>query len=299
MFEDLYDEKPKVRNKSKKSIENDLPFSTKQILFVFIAGFLLIFGLFILFSTLYTVDAGQRAVLLTWGKPSMDVVGEGLHFKMPIAQKAVKLYVQTTKIEETADSASRDLQDVQTTIALNYHLSPSEVPKLYQQIGLAYQDRIIRPAIQESVKSITAKFNAEELVTKRSEVRNGIQEQLRERLSKSYIIVDDFNIVNFQFSEEFDNAIEQKVTAEQFKLKAEMDLERIRVEAEQKIAQAEAEAMSLKLQKQEITPDLIKLRQIEAQKLAIEKWNGIMPQVTGGATPFIDISNIQTQQESI
>jgi len=239
--------------------------------------------------TVFTISAGERGILLTFGKPSMDSIGEGLHFKIPIAQTVKKMEVRTQKVEVGADSASKDLQNVETTIALNYHLMTESVPKLYQEIGKDYRERIIDPAIQESVKAITAKFTAEELISRRPEVRQGIQEELRKRLEKYYIMVDDFNIVNFQFSEEFDKAIESKVTAEQLKLKAEMDLERIKVEKEQTIARAQAEAESLRLQKQEITPDLIKLRQIEVQRLAIEKWDGKMPQVTGSAIPFIDI----------
>ncbi len=253
-----------------------------------------IVGLFIvlaLFLSIFIVGAGERGVVLTFGKPSMDAAGEGLHFKIPFAQSVKKMEVRTQKIEVSADSASKDLQDVQTTIALNFHLMPELTPKLYQEIGRSYRERIIDPAIQESVKSISAKFTAEELISKRTDVRRMIQETLTEKLTKYYIKVDDFNIVNFQFSEEFDKAIEQKVTAEQLKLKAGMDLERIKIEKEQKITQAEAEAMALKLQKQEITPDLLKLRQIEVQRFGIEKWNGILPLVTGDAIPFISLGN--------
>ena len=252
-------------------------------------GIALIILLILLFGCFYTISAGQRGVILTFGKPSMDASGEGFHFKIPIVQTVKKIEVRTQKIETNADSASRDLQDVQTTIALNFHLMPESTPKLYQEIGTAYKERIIDPAIQESVKAITARFKAEELITKRPEVRRGIQEFLDEKLDKYYIEVDDFNIVNFQFSEEFDKAIEQKVTAEQLKLKAERDLERIIIEKEQKITQAQAEAESLRLQKQEITPDLIKLREIEVQRQAVEKWDGQLPKVTGGAIPFIDV----------
>lgn len=261
--------------------EPNIPFGS------ILVGLVIVIGLFM---SVYTVPAGERGVLLTWGKPSMDSVQEGLHFKFPIAQKVVKMEVRTQKIETNADGASKDLQDVQTTIALNFHLSPEQVPKLYQEIGKGYADIIINPAIQEAVKAAQAKFTAEELVSKRSEVRNKIQSLLSERLAKYYIIVDDFNIVNFQFSEEFDKAIEAKVTAEQQKLKATMDLERIKIEKEQTITRAEAEAQSLRLQKQEVTAELIKLREIEVQRLAIEKWDGVMPKVTGGAMPFIDIN---------
>jgi regulator of protease activity HflC (stomatin/prohibitin superfamily) len=278
----------------KKNMKNinkeDLP-DIKMIV-IGVICFILIVSIF---NCVYTIKAGERGVLLTFGKPSMDSVQEGLHFKFPFFQRIKKLEVRTKKIETEASAASKDLQDVQTTIALNYHLSPNEVPKLYQKIGLSYEERIISPVIQESVKAVQAKFTAEELVTKRPEVRRGIQETLTERLSKSYIIVDDFNIVNFKFSDGFVKAIEEKVTAEQLKLKAERDLERIKIEKEQAITKAEAEAQALKIQKSEVTPGLIKLRQIEVQKIAVEKWDGKLPMVTGGSIPMIEISNLQNK----
>ncbi|KKK92710.1 hypothetical protein LCGC14_2700200, partial [marine sediment metagenome] len=237
------------------------------------AGFAI---LILLMMSVYSVPAGHRGVVLTFGKVAEEVSDEGLHFKIPIMQRVKKIEVRIQKIEADADSASRDLQDVKTTVALNYHVIPDEANTLFQEIGLSYRERIINPMIQESVKAVTAKFTAEELVTRRTEVRSGIQEFLRARLLESNIIVDDLNIVNFQFSAEFDKAIEAKVTAEQLKLKAETDLERIKIEAEQTIASAQAEATSLQLQKAAITPDLIELRKIEVEQLAIEKWNGVL-----------------------
>jgi prohibitin 2 len=132
-------------------------------------------------------------------------------------------------------------------------------------------------------------YTAEELVSRRQEVRDMIRSLLRERLSKNGVIVDEFSIVNFAFSREFSNAIEAKTTAEQLKLKAERDLDRIRIEGEQKITQAKAEAEALRLQKENVTENLIELRKIEMQQKAIDKWDGRLPQVTGGAMPFIDV----------
>jgi regulator of protease activity HflC (stomatin/prohibitin superfamily) len=251
--------------------------------------------------TIYTIPAGYRGVILTFGKPSPNTADEGIHIKFPYAQSIQKIEVRIQKVETDTQSASKDLQNVVTTIALNYHIEPTEANKLFQEIGLNYQERIINPSIQEGTKAITSQFVAEELIIKRPEVSNGIKNFLHERLLKYHIIVDDFNIVNFHFSPEFDKAIEQKVTAEQLKLKADRDLERIKVEAQQTITSAQAQAESLRLQKQEITPDLISLRQIEVQskaldiqKIAIEKWNGILPQVTNGI-PFININPTTTK----
>ncbi len=242
----------------------------------------------------FTVPAGHRGVLLTFGKPMPFAYDEGIHFKIPIAQKAVRMEVRTTKIETGADSSSRDLQDVSTTVALNFHVNPESSVSLYQEVGMDYVHRIINPAIQESVKAVSARYIAEELITKRAEVRTAMQEAIRPRLENYHLVVDDFNIVNFQFSEVFDGAIEAKVTAEQLKLKADRDLQRIQVEAQQKIEQAKAEAESLRLQKQEVTEDLIRLREIEAKMAAIDKWNGELPQVTGGAIPLLSIDQMQS-----
>ena len=251
--------------------------------------------LIILFGSVYTIKAGHRGVLLTFGKPNMNVMEEGLHFKILIAQSVKKMEVRKQKIEVSADSASMDLQDVMTTIALNFHLSASQVPKLYQEIGKDYSDRIISPAIQESVKATTAKFTAEELITRRSEVRDSIRDFITEKLKKYYIVVDDFNIVNFQFSEEFDRAIESKVTAVQLKLKAEEDLERIKVEAKQaeaeaiglknaNIAKAQGEAKAIEIVEKQLTKSR---NYVEWYK--INKWNGELPEVTAGM-PFIDVT---------
>lgn len=258
-------------------------------------GIIIIIGLIILFGSVYTIGAGQRGVLLTFGKPSQIASVEGLHFKVPFAQKVVKMDVKTQKYEADSSAASRDLQVVSTKIAVNYHLTPENVPNLYKEIGIAYQDRVIQPTVQEVVKASTAEYTAEELITRRPEVKERIKELLKLRLQDRGIVVEDISITNFDFSASFNDAIEQKVTAEQLKLKAERDLERIKIEKQQIITQAEAEAEALRLQKQEVTPDLIRLREIEVQREAINKWNGILPQVTGGAIPFIDIRQNQNQ----
>lgn len=237
------------------------------------------------------INAGNRGVITTFGKVNQTVLEEGLHFRIPVMQQVREINVQIQKAEGDGDAASRDLQQVHTKIALNYHLIPTRVAETFQLVGdlNSVGDRIIVPAVQEAFKATTAKYTAEELISKRPEVRDQISQFMKDRLLRHGIAIDEFSIVNFRFSESFNQAIEGKTTADQLKLKAERDLERIKVEAEQKIASAKAEAESLRLQKQEITPDLLKLREIENQRLALEKWNGQLPQVTGGSVPFINI----------
>ena len=255
--------------------------------FIAFAALLLVLTL----NPFVVIGAGERGVVMNFGAVQKEILNEGLHIRMPIMQKVVIMNVQVQKGEGQGDAASKDLQQVTTNVAINYHLDPLKVAHVYQTIGTFDQvgQRIILPAVSESVKAATAQYTAEELISKRQEVREKIRQLLLVRLAVYGVIVDDFSIVNFAFSREFSNAIESKTTAEQLKLKAERDLERIRIEADQKILQAQAEAESLRLQKENVTENLIKLRQIEMQQRAIEKWDGKLPQVTGAATPFIDL----------
>jgi len=247
--------------------------------------------LFIWLSPFTIIPAGHRGVVTTFGKVSDVVLGEGLHLIIPIVNTVHKINVQIQKGDGQGEAASKDLQTIHTTVALNYHLKPERVAITFRDIGNleAVEQRIILPSTQEAVKAITARYTAEELIAKREEVRNNIKGFLVDRLGRHGIAVSEFSITNFDFSKSFNEAIEGKTTAEQLKLKAERDLLRIKVEAEQKIASAKAEAESLRLQKQEITPELLKLREIETQAKAIEKWNGVLPTTTGGVVPFIGV----------
>lgn len=262
---------------------------------IFIYGALLV-ALWIAFRILnpfVVVSAGERGVVLNFGAVQDTVLGEGLHLRVPFMQKVVMIDVRIQKSQTDAESVSKDLQDTKSTIAVNYHSSPDKVNKIYQTIGASFKERIIDPAVQEVVKAITARYTAVELITQREKVRNEIKDLLRQRLITYDIVVDDFSIVNFRFSQQFEAAIESKQTAEQLALKAQRDLERIKIEADQKIASAKAEAESLRLQKENVTPQLIQLRKIEASIKAIEKWDGHMPKVSSGAVPFIDMKSLE------
>ncbi len=236
------------------------------------------------------VGPGQRGVLLKLGAVQDEVLGEGFHFRIPVLQSVVKMDVRIQKEQTESDASSKDLQDTHSTIAVNFHVDPARANWVYQNLKDEYTQRVVDPTVQEVVKAVTARFTALELITQREKVRQEIKGILHERLGQYSIVVDDFAIVNFRFSEQFTAAIESKQTAEQMALKATRDLDRIRVEAEQKLTQARAEAESLRLQKEVITPELVELRKIEAQLKAIEKWNGLMPQVTGSAMPFVNLA---------
>jgi regulator of protease activity HflC (stomatin/prohibitin superfamily) len=262
----------------------------KFIFFIVIAIIALLF-----MNPFVIVGAGERGVVLNFGAVQDKVLDEGLHFRIPVMQKVIKVDVRIHKSQTDAESVSKDLQDTKSTIAVNYHVSPEKVNKIYQDIGTAYKERIIDPAVQEVVKAITARYTAVELITQREKIRSEIKDLLKQRLVVYDILVDDFSIVNFRFSQQFEQAIEAKQTAEQLALKAQRDLERIKIEADQKVASAKAEAESLRLQKENVTPQLIKLRQIEASIKAIEKWDGHLPKINSGAVPFIDLKSLEKE----
>lgn len=244
-----------------------------------------------------TVPVGFRGILLTWGGYDSTLI-EGLHFINPVAQNLVLMEVRTALYQTKADSASSDLQTVETDIALNYHIIPSEAGNVYQKTGENFQEKIIAPAIQEAVKASTAKYSAEQLITKRDLVKQSIDDGIVERLKPFNITVDQVNIVNFKFSDQFNSAIEAKVTAEQNALTAQRNLEKIKFEAQQavvtaqgeadaKLAIAKAEAQSIQLQGEALrnNPQVAQLR-------AVERWDGKLPTQMFGSSQVIPFVNI-------
>jgi regulator of protease activity HflC (stomatin/prohibitin superfamily) len=244
-------------------------------------------GLAYIALPLAIVSTGQRGVLTTMGKPSDEVYSEGVHLIIPFVQKMHTMDVHMAKNEGQGEAASKDLQAVQVKVILNYHLDPPATARVFKDIASSTDEvaaRVIDPARPEAVKAVTARFTAEELITRRTEVRDQIASLLREKMLRHGLILDEFAIVNFSFSKSFSGAIEGKVRAEQEKLKADRDLQRIQVEAEQRIASARAEAEGLRLQRQEVTPLLLELRRVENDRLAIAKWDGQLPTTTIGGS---------------
>lgn len=249
-------------------------------------GVFLIIALISGCSSIYTVDAGEKALVLTWGSIS-NVVGDGLHMKVPFAQSVVKVDVRTRKAHAPAEAASSDLQRVATEVALNYHLDPTKLAQIYARSGLDVEGNLIDPRIQEVVKAVAAKYQADKLLQQREAVKSEIESALKVSLSPYNVVVEAVQITNFKFSEQYDAAIEAKQTAEQNAQKAKNDLERIKVEAEQKIATAQAEAEAIRIQSQAIEKQggagYVQLK-------AIEKWDGKLPTYSGnGPVPFLNV----------
>src|SRR5215208_871690 len=265
--------------------------SSIRIVIPVIIGLILL--VVVLSASVKIVDAGHRGVLLNFGAVDTSAsLNEGIHFVVPFRDNIVQLEVRTQKIVENAASASRDLQDVSTQVAVNYHINPATAQLLFQQLGFDYANRVIAPAIQESVKQVTARYNAENLITNRETVKDEIENQILLRLAAFNVDVEALSITEFQFSEQFRRAVEAKVEAEQRALQANNDLRRIEIEAQQ----AEAKAINIVEAQLRENPRYL-------EWLKTQRWDGVLPLVTSGsegATPFIEIptSRADTAQEA-
>ncbi len=241
-----------------------------------------IVALILLLTSFFTVGAGQVGIITQWGAVSRTV-GPGFGTKMPIAEGIVKMDVRTQKDEVDASSASSDLQLVTAKIAVNYHLDPLKALDVFQNVGTDYANKVVSPAIQNAFKGTTAKYTAENLITKREEVRINAEKALSEQLAQYHIIVENFNIVNFDFSPEFNAAIEQKQVAQQAVETSKQKLAQAKVDADTALTIAQGQANSQKAVRDAgaLTPEYL-------QYLFLQKWNGVLPQVTGGVVPTID-----------
>lgn len=238
-------------------------------------------------SWFYTVQPWQVAFEKTFGKIDEDIKTEWLYFKVPWITQAVKMNIRNIVVTTTEWAASKDVQVVTTELAVNFSIQPSYAVTLYQTIGneSAITDRVVSKAIQESIKAATAKFTATETITKREEVRQVMIENLKAKLDTRWIYINQVDITNFEFSKEFDAAIEAKVTAEQEALKAKALVEKTKFEAESKIAKAEWDAKAVEIAAiAEAEAIRIKAKAIQAQwgkdyiQLKwIESWNGTLP----------------------
>jgi regulator of protease activity HflC (stomatin/prohibitin superfamily) len=240
-------------------------------------GMVLLLLLLIISSFFVIIDAGQRGVLLRFGEVQEQVLAEGIHTVIPLVDTVHKLSVRIQSQEISAEASSKDLQDVFTDVALNWHIIPEEANLIFQEIGdqTAAVERIINPAVEEGLKAVIAKYTAEEIITRRSEVKANVDEALTTRLSVYHIVVDDISLVHVHFSERFREAVEAKQVAEQEVKRAEFIAIKAIREAEAKLNLARGEAAANQLLQGTLTSDLL-------QRQALERWNGNLPLIIGG-----------------
>lgn len=206
------------------------------------AGIILLVFAFGVSSAIVQVEVGHIGVVTQFGAVTGTKLEPGLHMVTPFVQGVHVMNVQVQKAEDSAEAASQDLQDVKVTVVVNYALDPMEVVKIYSTLRDDYLSRVIDPSIQETLKATTAKFPAEELVTKREDVRGAFEAALTSRLKPYGINVNNVALTNFTFSADFTASIEAKVVAVQSALEAQNKLAQVQWEAQQAAAVAKGKA---------------------------------------------------------
>ena len=267
-----------------------------------------------LISSCETIDSGERGVKVTWGKVDENqILTEGLNFKIPIMQKIVPYSIRTQKLEMKTAAFTKDIQNVQLDMVVNYSIDPNAVTKIYKQYGTNVEELVIKPTILDEVKNDLGKWEAAQLVENREKSSTTIEERLRAELAKKHIKVIDFRYRDIDFSDEFERAIEEKVTAgqkvlternrsaqeeeksRQAVIRAEAEAKKIglmaKANADATKIQAEAEAEALRLKSSALTDNVLILS-------GIERWNGQLPQViTGNSGQILDLKGIMNQQK--
>ena len=235
------------------------------------------------------VQAGHTGVVVTMGKVKEGVLQEGIHTKLPFVQQVVKIDNRIQKLEVQTEAFSKDLQSVETVLAINYRVDTAKSNSIYKNIGADYENVLVVPAVNEVLKAITATYTAEQSVTNRALISDGLVRGLNEKLNNIGLYVTDVNIINFDFSEVFINAIEEKQVAQQKLLKAETEkqtaITNAQAEAEATKIRAEGEAAANKTISESLTAEIIENKKIE-------KWNGELPRVTGDSNTLVDLGNI-------
>lgn len=259
-------------------------------------GILLIAG-GIMMGSVVIVPSGNRAVLLRFGATKGSLT-EGIHTITPGMDSIVLLEVRTQKEESKATAASRDLQTVTTSLALNFHIDPERVDAIYRNVGTEYNRRIIDPAVQESIKTVTAKYTAEELIKNRAQVKSEVEQDITKRLKAYDIIVEPagLSITNFDFSPEFNKAIEQKQVAQQEAEKQKYILQQAELQKQTEIARAQGTAQAAKLNAEALK---VQGAGLVIAREWIEKWDGQLPNVygaSGGGGMIFDLSTLMKEQ---
>ncbi|HEY3297082.1 MAG TPA: prohibitin family protein [Armatimonadota bacterium] len=245
-------------------------------------------------STIVMVPAGTRGVLLRF-QAVQGILPEGINFVLPYINSVEVIEVRTQKEESSASAASKDMQIVTTSLALNFHLDPSKVGDLYKKVGTTYKMKVIDPAVQESIKMVTAKFTAEELIKQRAAVKSEVESDISRRLRAYDIIVEPggLSITNFNFSPEFNNAIEAKQVAQQEAEQQKYVLQKAELERQTMVAKAKGASEAAKLNAQALQA------QGGSKVLTrewIEKWDGHLPNVAGsGSGMILDINSLMNQ----
>lgn len=265
-----------------------------------LVGLILVVILVVVFlsASYVVIPAGHTGVALTFGKVEDTVLQEGLHFKVPFVQKIAVMDNRIVKLDVNTEAFSKDLQTITTVVAVNYHVGKENSQTVYKNVGLNFEEVLITPAVNEVLKAVTAKYTAVELVSSRAEVSMLLDDGLNEKLNNYGIFINELNIINWDFSEEYINAVEAKQVAEQNLIKTRTEQEQALViantEAQKRVIAAEAEANEIKVlaeanaESNRILTESISDLLIKYQ--TVSKWDGKLPTVMSGSdNMLIDI----------
>jgi prohibitin 1 len=277
------------------------PYSRGPRIATILLGIIVLLAIIFSWDFFTIVSAGHRGVVLLWGSVENRIMGEGLNFKVPIAERVIKVdvRVQPHPFKEI-DASSKEYQLVKMTGMMNFHIDPAFVNDLYQKVGLDFAEKVIDPAFNDFVKEVVPTYPIGEILPKREEIRKRAMQKLGDNLARYHLIVDDIYFANIRFSTEYEGAIEAKQVAQQQVETQKQVLAQREIEAQQKVATAKGEAESILVvaQGQAKANDALSksISPILVQYKGIERWNGILPQVSGGAVPLIDVGKIGGQK---
>jgi regulator of protease activity HflC (stomatin/prohibitin superfamily) len=240
------------------------------------------------FSTFFIVPPGEVAIKTRLGS-IVDSYSEGMHFKLPFFESITKFSIQIQRADIKTQAFSKDLQTMNAHLVVNHRIQKETAVSIYRNLGPNYVENIVDPAVQEVFKAIAARYSAERVISERNDLVMEINKEVKERLTLKEIVVTDISVTDLDFTDQFLKAVEDKQVAEQQAKMSEKLVEKAKRDAEQQIAKSRGEAEALRMQREQVTPQLIELRKVDAQLKAIEKWNGVLPGYVGGGVPFVSI----------
>lgn len=279
-MKDIFKKEVTKRNTCGKEYQ-ETEYNYKNII---IFAVVILFAIITFFGSFKTVKSGEVGLRIRFGKIVNSTLSEGINFKIPYIEKIAKVNIKIQKSEIETESSTKDLQPIKTKLAINYKVDNKKAPELYRTVGNSYNETILIPAIQESLKAVMSKYTAEETVTIRNKVSDDCLKEIQSKMKKYGIIIEEFNIIDINFSEEYSKAIEEKQVAEQRVLTAKQELEKEKIEAEKKITKAKGESDANALLQKTLTEEVLKEKMIE-------KWNGELPKVSG-SNNIMDISSL-------
>lgn len=250
-------------------------FTKRGIRLLIITPIISIIILILIFCSFKTIRSGEVGLRIRFGKIVDNSLSEGINFKIPFIERITKVNIKVQKVELDTESSSKDLQTITTKLAVNYKVNSDKASSLYKTVGNSYEKTILVPAIQESIKAVMSEYTAEQTITKRNEVSDKCLEEIQSKMEKYGLHIAEFNIIDLDFSQAYNQAIEEKQVAEQKVLTAQQELEKTKIEAEKKIVEAEATNKANELLKKNVTDEVL-LKQF------IEKWDGKLPETYAG-----------------